>query len=144
MPISSRSDPQLKRLYRWEENNGWDESTISFRKAKALIILACKVYKVEPPKVLLHTTRALPHSFPEENFISLQRDKYLKVPISLHEAAHHIVYKLYGARPQDHGPTFMGVYLKLLTKFHTNKIDGLSSNLMWYYIADAAELRWTD
>lgn len=32
----------------------------------------------------------------------------------LHETAHWIVFKLFGDKPQDHGPTFLGVYMWLL------------------------------
>lgn len=130
MSISNRADPQLTKLYRWEVVNGWDDNTIAFDKASSIIISACKLYNVEPPTVLLHTTRALPWSCPTWNIISLQRDRYLNVPISLHEAAHHIVYKLHGAKPQDHGPTFLGIYLDLLNRnefpmFNSAKAYGL-------------------
>lgn len=111
-----KADPQLKPLYRWESANGWDDNTISFKKAKSLIISACELYNVEPPEVLLHTTRALPFSYYDFDIISMQRDKYLNVPVSLHEAAHHIVKKVHGMRPQDHGPTFLGIYLDLLNR----------------------------
>src|SRR5208282_5290797 len=98
MPISQRADPQIKLLYRWEAANGWDDNTIQFEEAKSAIISACKLYNVEPPDIQLHTTRSLPWSYPEQNIISLQRDKYLNLPIALHEASHHIVHKLHGAR----------------------------------------------
>lgn len=109
-------DPQQKRLYAWESTNGWETNTIGFNQAKSIIVSACKLYKVQPPEIKLHTTRALPWACPAENLISLQRDKYLNIPIALHEAAHHIVYNLHGARPQDHGRTFLGIYLDLLDK----------------------------
>lgn len=132
MSIHERADPQVKPLYKWEAANGWDDSTISFNKSKSLIIWACKIYNVEPPKVQLHTTRLLPWSCSDENIISMQRDKYLNVPISLHEASHHIVNKLYGARPQDHGPTFLRIYLDLLIRNGFNMYHSAASNgLRW-------------
>lgn len=120
----------MNRLYRWESANGWDDNTISFNKAKSLIVSACKAYNVEPPEVVLHTTRALPFSY--DDMISMQRDKYLNVPVSLHEAAHHIVKSLHGMRPQDHGPTFLRIYLDLLIR---NGFD-------MYNSAKAKGLRW--
>lgn len=126
------TDPQRSRLYIWESANGWDANTIGPNKAKSLIISACKLYKVQPPEIMFHTTRQLPWSCPEENVISLQRDKYLNIPIALHEVTHHIVWHQYGARPQDHGPTFLGIYLDLLDR------NGFPS----YTSAKGNGLRW--
>jgi hypothetical protein len=117
-------DPQLKSVYAWENKMDWNGSDISFLKAVMLIEDACRRYKVKSPTVKLHKTHHLPFSIPEQNIISLQRDRYLNVPITLHEAAHHIVYHLHGARAQDHGPTFMAVYLDLLK---ASKIDAYES-----------------
>lgn len=36
------------------------------------------------------------------------------VPIVMHEVAHHIAWCLHGERIQDHGATWLGIYLKLL------------------------------
>lgn len=36
---------------------------------------------------------------------------------ALHEAAHWIVFLWHSDKPQDHGPTFMGVYLHLLASY---------------------------
>lgn len=116
MPISQRNDRQVNLLYRWESWNGWDKNTIGFNKAKSVIISACRAYKVKLPEIKIHNTRLLPWSCPENNLISMQRGKYLNIPVCLHEASHHIVYNLYGARPQDHGPTFLGIYLDLLNR----------------------------
>jgi hypothetical protein len=138
MPISFRADPQLKPLYAWEERNGWNDSTISFKSAKKHIIDACNYYKVVIPEVRLHATRNLPYASQHNNFISLQRDRYLNVPVSLHEAAHHIVWQKYGARPQDHGPTFLGIYLHLLEKAKITLPGGLRAS------AKAAKLKWKE
>ncbi len=127
-----RADPQLKRLYRWESTNGWDNNTINFNTAKSIIISACGLFEVDPPEVQLHTSHALPFSIPAWDLISLQKGKYLNVPICLHEASHHIVNKLRGARPQDHGPTFLGIYLHLLNKNGFPMYDSARMNgLRW-------------
>ena len=38
------------------------------------------------------------------------------VATALHEAAHHIAWYLHGDRIQDHGRTFLGIYLDLLIR----------------------------
>jgi len=38
------------------------------------------------------------------------------VPTALHEAAHHIAWTFYGDRIQDHGRTWLGIYLDLLVR----------------------------
>ena len=126
-------DPQVNRLYRWESRNGWDVSNISFAQAKRIIFHACHHYGVAHPEVRLHTTRSLPWSISELNLISLQRDRYLNIPVALHEATHHIVDHLHGSRPQEHGATFMGVYLDLLNLFYIRMHDN----------ARAYGLKWT-
>ena len=132
MSISNHPDPQMKRLYAWEAANRWDKNTISFKRAKEVILVSCDMYGVTLPEVLIHKTRALPWSCPSENIISMQRDKYLNIPIALHEATHHIVYYWYGTRPQDHGPTFLGIYLDLLKRYSFDM----------YTSAKAVGLRW--
>lgn len=132
MRISERADPQLKLLYRWESANGWDDNLCSFFRCGWTIHNACELYRVPQPMIKLHTTRNLPWSCPSENIISMQRDKYLNVPISLHETSHHIVYHKHGARPQDHGPTFLRIYLDLL----------IQNGFNMYKSANAYGLRW--
>ena len=112
----SEADPQITALYNWEGSNGWDSNRTSFKKARAAILSACRHFWVEPPEIRLHKTRSLPWSKPGQMLISLQRDRYLNIPIALHEATHHIVFHLFGDKPQDHGPTFLGIYLHLLER----------------------------
>jgi len=40
----------------------------------------------------------------------------LNVATALHEAAHCIAWHLHGERIQDHGPTFLRIYLDLLVR----------------------------
>ncbi len=131
-------DPQIKALYKWEGKNGWDVSDTSFSKAGWAIHNACELYRVPQPVVKLHTTRALPWSIPSEMVISLQRDCYLNIPIALHEATHHIVFHLFGARPQDHGPTFLGIYLRLLAR------EKVETRAALHASARAHGLKWRD
>lgn len=46
----------------------------------------------------------------------------------LHEAAHWILWKLHGERPQDHGPTFMRIYLHLLVEYDVAPREALEAS----------------
>lgn len=77
------------------------------------------------------------------NLISLQAvgplDKGGKnMAVAMHEAAHHIVFKLCGWRVKDHGPTFLGVYLWLLEK------SGVAPKAALHASARVFKLRWRD
>jgi len=132
----SANDPQLKNLYRWEGSNGWDVSNASFKKAKDAIIFACSYFSVSAPEIKLHKNRNLPFSIPDKMVIGLQRDRYLNVPIALHEASHHIAWHLFGSRIQDHGPTFLGIYLHLLETVEVDTRVALRTS------ARAHKLKW--
>lgn len=118
------ADPSRKKVYRWEDDwPGWNKNTLSLRSCRAVIVSACHAYDVAPPAVRQHGD-GLSWSEPEdENVISFQSKSRRpgnggkNLPVALHEAAHHIVFHLHGKRVQDHGPTFMRVYLDLLTRF---------------------------
>ena len=58
------------------------------------------------------------------------------VATALHEAAHIIVFDKFGDKPQDHGPTFMGVYLWLLTT------AGVAPRIALEATARANGLKW--
>ena len=104
----------------WEDTwAGWDKNTTTLAVCRKHIERACKRFGIKPPIVKQHDTNAVSWSTPQKNIISMQGygpDGLggLNVPIALHEAAHHIIYHRVGLRPQDHGPTFLGVYLWLL------------------------------
>lgn len=55
---------------------------------------------------------------------------------ALHEAAHLIAHDLYGDRGQDHGPTFLGVYMWLL------ETAGVAPRIALHATARAHGLRW--
>jgi len=47
---------------------------------------------------------------------------------ALHEAAHWICWKLHGERIQDHGPTFLRVYLHLLVTYEVAPREALEAS----------------
>lgn len=55
---------------------------------------------------------------------------------AMHEASHHIVFKLCGYRVQDHGPTFLGVYLWLLER------SGVAPQSALHASAREFKLKW--
>jgi len=133
----AKPDPQRARIYAYEDEQGWDKSTISFKKTAALIQKACRLFGVQQAIVECHDTDELSYSQPELAFISMQKRGGLSPAIALHEAAHHITFMLDGYRVQDHGPKFLGRYIYLLEAF-----DVAPPNLR--QDLHAAGLKWTE
>lgn len=112
-------DPQRKAVYDWEDAWGpWGLNSLSLNDCRDWIEGACKLYGVEAPEIREHLND---YSWCDIKLgvISMQggeRGKRggMNCAIALHEAAHWIVFKLFEDRPQDHGPTFFGVYVWLL------------------------------
>jgi hypothetical protein len=115
-------DPQRLTVYAFEDSwPGWNKNHIGINACRKVIYHACDDYKVDRPKVQVHHVRSLSYTVPSESRISLQGWAYedkgaLNVAIALHEAAHHIAHTRHGDRIQDHGPTWLGLYLDLLIK----------------------------
>lgn len=116
-------DPQKDKLYSWEDEWwGWNLNLCSLAVCRRYVETACAYYRIAPPRVRRHMECSLSFSIPAESVISLQGvgskpgKGGLNPATALHEAAHHIVYWTFGESVQDHGPTFLGVYLWLLAK----------------------------
>jgi hypothetical protein len=131
---SQGDDPQQQDVYRWEGTfTDFNRKTLSIPECRWMVYQACKSYKVEPPTVFAGrcTARwAYYHSI--KHHISLNAEAQ-NVAIVLHEAAHAIVHRL-APRAQDHGPTWLGVYLDLMVGF-------LPADAL-YTSARKAGLRW--
>ena len=143
MPADTKDlDPHRKAVYRWEDEwYEWSRNTIGIKQCRAIIRRACKWYKVPYPTVVHHDVRSMSFSVPSEDYISLQGGDHRErggrnVATALHEAAHHIAYKLHGERIQDHGQTFLGIYMALLVRAKVAPEIALTST------AKAKGLKW--
>ena len=128
-------DPQKDRLYDWEGSwYDWNVNTITLPECRKIIRRACKLYNVEPPVVKQHKTRSMSYCMPTRGVISIQAvgskpGRGAKNPqTALHEAAHWICWKLHGERIQDHGPTFLRVYLHLLVQYDVAPREALEAS----------------
>ena len=137
-------DPQRRSAYAWEDTWPlWHVNTHTLAECRFIIRVACKRYGIAPPAVRQHGVRSLSWCIAEEDCISLQaagpRGRGGKnVPTALHEAAHYIAFKLFGYRIQDHGPTWLGVYLWLLAAARVAPRVALNAS------ARAAGLKWRE
>lgn len=115
-------DPQKAALYAWEEAWGpWNYNSLTLTECRAYIEHACRLYDVEAPRVRQHRTKAYSWCHVTMGVISMQGGKHRarggRNPSQcLHEVAHWIVFKKWGDKPQDHGRTFLGVYLWLMAE----------------------------
>src|ERR1700685_3857805 len=139
------SDPHKNDVYLWEDSwPGWNKNHVTVTACRTLVYHACDAYKVQRPVVVKHPQRSFSWSMPTRNRISLQGGEHrgnggLNVATTLHEAAHHIAYALYGDRIQDHGPTWLGVYLDLLIKARVAPEIALRASLRGFGIAPARQ-----
>jgi len=114
-------DPQKEALYAWEDTwYDWGENSLTLAQCRKLIRGACRKYGVPPPAVKQHT-RSMSWCMPTAYLISMQAaspekpNRSGKNPATaLHEAAHHIAYFYFKDKIQDHGPSFLGIYMWLL------------------------------
>ena len=121
MAPKASADPHREAVYEWEDSwYDWGANTCSLTDCRALVRTACAHFKLPPPAVRQHNKAALSYCIPAHMVISLQAvgsrpGRGGKNPATaLHEAAHYIAWKKYGERIQDHGQTFLGVYMWLL------------------------------
>ena len=138
-------DPYRQAVYDWENTwYDWNRNTLTLAQCRRLIRRACERYKVTPPRVRQHKRASMTYSIPEHGVISLQaadRNGYEdrrggKNPATaLHEAAHIITHALH-PRSQDHGPTFLGIYMWLLDK------NAIAPPLALHVTARKHGLRW--
>jgi hypothetical protein len=136
------ADPHQQSVYGWEESwPGWDKNHIGFNDCRRLVYLACDAYRVARPTIVQHPQRTFSWSMPRHNRISIQGGERhatggRNVATAMHEAAHHIAWHRHGERIQDHGPTFLGIYLDLLTRAKVAPRVALEAS------ARSAGLRW--
>lgn len=119
---NARGDAQKAKIYAWEDSHPYfSKNTLSPDECNNLVCMACDMYNISPPEVLVHYRREL--SYSQGDVISLQgvgKNGYasggLNAATVLHEAAHHIQSYLY-PHSTDHGYRFAGLYRTLLFHF---------------------------
>lgn len=138
-------DPQKEAVYAWEEYwAAWSNNDLTLRECRDAIYWACGRFDVVPPKVKQHNTCAMSECDVELGVISMQGRSRREgaggknAATALHEAAHWIVFKLHGDRPQDHGPTFLGYYVTLLVGYRVAPRIALEATARHFGV------RWND
>jgi len=115
-----QEDPQKEAVYSWEDAwEPWCRNSLTLTQCRDWIESACRLYDVPAPRVRQHRSREFSWCHIGLGVISIQGGKRdaqggRNCATALHEAAHWIVFTLFGEQPQDHGPTFLGVYMWLL------------------------------
>jgi hypothetical protein len=123
-------------VYRWESRwLDWCRPTTSLQGCRWLARKACRAYGVTAPRVTSTThaefrkANVQPYSSFEayENRILLL-DRHLNPACALHETAHAIVWHRFGHQRLDHGPTWLGIYLWLLTEYKVAPLVALEAS----------------
>ncbi len=127
-------DPSRDAVYAWEDSwREWNQNTLTLTECRSLVRRACRAYRIAHPTVKQHGD-GLSWSVPSLKKISLQSES--RTPgnggknkaTALHEAAHHIAFHRYGERIQDHGPTFLAIFMGLLVQFGAAPAEALAAS----------------
>ncbi len=117
-------DPQKEAVYAFESAwYSWNANDLTLQECRDAVRWACMLFDVPAPRVKQHNTEAMSECDVAIGVISFQARSRRpgrggkNAATALHEAAHWIVHQMQGDRPQDHGPTFFGLYLRLLTGY---------------------------
>lgn len=133
-------DPQREALYAWENQwLSWNLDTLTLAECRLVVRTACRRAGVPYTPTLQHKGTSEYDCLAGK--IRLQqrgrRGRGGKNPSQvLHEVAHYVVFHRSGWRPQDHGPTFLGVFLWLLAVARVAPPSALESS------ARASGLKW--
>ncbi len=111
------ADPQQMRVYAWERKFRYsEEETLKKSGIQEWVNWACDMYAV--PHILCKpdpNPKAKISHYWNDNKISLAR-KHMNMMVCLHEAAHGIHTHYFGFPAEAHGPEWLGIYVRLLTK----------------------------
>ncbi len=115
-----KDDPQKDGLYYLEaEINGWwAHSSATTRELEILLLLICKYYGVEPPRLkVIRNRKTTDTAFYVNDEITLNRSREgTNAGVLCHEMAHYIVDCFY-SRVGHHGPEFCAIYMHILDHF---------------------------
>lgn len=136
-------DPQGAAVYAWEDEwVDWNRPTLSLTEVREYVHEACRVFGVEAPVVKQHDGPAMSFSLTarlSEDSVQAVVDfriDHKNPAIALHEAAHHICTVRHPRVTQDHGPTWLGIYMALLMLAKVAPKEAL------YATARKHKLRW--
>lgn len=138
--VADPLDPQKEKLYAWEDKwLSWNLDTLTLAECRVMARTACRLARVPCVPILQHKGTSEYDCIAGK--IRLQRrgkrGRGGKNPSQvLHEVAHYIVFNRSGWRPQDHGPTFLGVFIRLLAAARVAPLIALEAS------ARAAGLKW--
>lgn len=129
---SDPDDPQKEAVYAFEDSwQSFNNSDLTLAQCRDAVRWACEAWKVPTPVVRQHHEATFSWCNVETGVISLQARSRRpgrggkNAAVALHEAAHWIVFQRWGERVQDHGPTFVGVYIGLLWQYGVAPIEAL-------------------
>ncbi len=129
-------DPQKEAVYAWETTwRPWNRWALTLPECRWVIEMACDKYGIAAPRVTRHFTKEYPWCDVKKRVISMSRGG-MNIPTCMHEAAHQIVWDYFGEAAQDHGRTFLGVFLWLL------EWGAVAPRIALYASARAHKLKW--
>lgn len=138
LPPATRPDPWAKKIYAWEGSwVEWNEERLTLPQCRTIVRLACDAYKLPPPSVRQYKgNTAFSYCHPDGSYIAFVPQHKNKA-ICVHEAAHYIHDRSFGARSEpDHGARWQGIYFWLLTKVDVAPTVALKAS------AKARGIRW--
>lgn len=112
--------------WQWEFSNIFDKpQALSLRRMRWIVSKACEMYQVKSPTVY-KKRNASASSYYIYNTVrpdlagSIQLIPiHMNIASLLHEVAHAIFWQRYSTREEDdHGPTWLGIYVDLLDRFY--------------------------
>lgn len=111
-------DKQAMRVYGWEwacEN--YDNNPLGKKACRDYIVWACGLYDTPPPSTdIFDANYKAGSSYNHDtHHIRLVR-RHRTGALCLHEAAHAIIWRHFGATVEDHGPEWLGIYCYLLAR----------------------------
>jgi hypothetical protein len=133
---SDASDPQGQKFYEWTwEWLDWNVKQLSLKDCKELISKICAAWQVPMPKVAAASAHKHFSEYDDESYKIELIPSHHNFAVSIHEAAHAICYHHF-PKSQDHGPTFVAVFLDLMCQ------AGIAPKEALYASARKAGLRW--
>ena len=133
---SRKRDRQQAKFYKWTwQWMDWNVKQMGFAECKKLILKVCAAWQVPPPRVFKADPKLHASYYDDtEHCIGLIPTHH-NMAICLHEAAHAVVFH-YFPEAEDHGPTFVGVFIELMCQAGVAPKAALTAS------ASAAGLRW--